>query len=158
MDQFGSERRDSISITPAQSRDEPAIKHLLADCGLPGDDITAAHLEHFLVHKENSRLIGVVGLEQGGKDALLRSLAVSEDRRGRGLARALVGHAERQARAAGVESLYLLTTTADEFFAALGYRVTQRDSAPKSLQETAEFAGLCPASSVCMVKRLGTEK
>jgi len=87
-----------------------------------------------------------------GEAALLRSLAVSEKHRGTGVARELVRCAEEHAGAEGIASLYLLTTAADRFFAALGYRITQRDAAPASIQETAEFAGICPSSSVCMAK------
>lgn len=143
-----------MPVTIAQPGDLSVIRRLLADCNLPGEDITSAHLKRFLVHRETGQLIGVVGLELRGEAALLRSLAVSERHRGRSVARELVRRAEEHAGSAGIASLYLLTTTADTFFAALGYRITQRDAAPASIRETAEFAGICPSSSVCMVKQV----
>jgi amino-acid N-acetyltransferase len=54
----------------------------------------------------------------------------------------------------GVETLLLLTTTAERFFARRGYAVGPRDAAPLEIRQTPEFAGLCPSSSVCMRKRL----
>jgi amino-acid N-acetyltransferase len=36
----------------------------------------------------------------------------------------------------------------------MGYRRVDRAEAPPSIQSTREFAGLCPASSAFMVKRL----
>ena len=50
--------------------------------------------------------------------------------------------------------LYLLTTTAEEFFARCGYEPIDRSRVPEAIRATAEFQSLCPASSVCMRKRL----
>ena len=69
--------------------------------------------------------------------ALLRSLAVRADARGSGLGADLLAHAESQAAALGVDALYLLTTTAERFFAARGYATTTRDAAPPEIQATA---------------------
>jgi amino-acid N-acetyltransferase len=134
--------------------DLPAIRALLTANGLPGDDLTPAHLGSFWIERDAAGLAGVVGLEPRGRAALLRSLAVRADARGRGLGAALLGQAEAQARAIGVETLHLLTTTAERFFAAHGYAVAPRGAAPPEIQATAEFAGLCPSTSVCMRKQL----
>jgi amino-acid N-acetyltransferase len=74
--------------------------------------------------------------------------------RRRGIGRELVRRAEAHARGLGVHALYLLTTTADRFFAVSGYRAVSRDSAPATVRGTAEFSALCPSTSVCMMKRL----
>ena len=97
---------------------------------------------------------GVVGLEIYGKAALLRSLAVRADRRGQGIGSRLVECAESYARERGVTSLYLLTMTAEAFFRHRGYSPLARDKAPEAIRATTEFAGICPASSSFMVKRL----
>ena len=86
--------------------------------------------------------------------ALLRSLAVAPDWQGRGLGAALLAHAERTARQRGITTLYLLTTTAEAFFARHGYVRLPREAAPPVLHQTAEFAALCPASAVCLTKPL----
>ena len=138
----------------AQPADLPAIRALLAASGLPGEDLTPAHLDSFWVRRDASGLVGVVGLELRGRTALLRSLAVRADGQGHGLGAALLAHAESQAGVLGVETLYLLTTTGETFFAAHGYAVTPRETAPPEIQATAEFAELCPSSSVCLTKRV----
>jgi amino-acid N-acetyltransferase len=137
----------------ARSADEAAIRQLLVECGLPTSDLTAELLVNFLACRADGRVIGVVGIEPAGDAALLRSLAVAPGRRGCGVGRELVQRAEAQARALGAEAVYLLTTTADRFFAALGYRTVARESAPASVRATAEFSSLCPSTSVCMTNR-----
>jgi amino-acid N-acetyltransferase len=96
----------------------------------------------------------VVGVERHGGVGLLRSLAVAEGKRGTGLGRALVGHAEAWARAQGIDTLCLLTRHAAGFFARLGYVETPRDAAPAAISATAEFSWLCPASAAFMRKAL----
>lgn len=141
---------------PAQPADLPAIRALLAASGSPGGDLTPSHLDSFWVRRDAAGLVGVVGLELYGSVALVRSLAVRPDRRGQGIGAALLAHAEAQAGALGVDTLYLLTMTAERFFAARSYTVTPRDTAPPAIRATAEFAELCPSSSVCMTKHIAS--
>jgi N-acetylglutamate synthase-like GNAT family acetyltransferase len=143
-----------MTLEPASPMDEPWIRQLLTICELPHEDITSLHLRHFLVAKEKGQIVGVVGLEVLGRLALLRSLAVDPRYRNRGLASQLTGKAEEHAVSVGSKELYLLTLTAESFFVKRGYQKIGRDSAPPQVQGTAEFQGLCPASSVCMVKQL----
>jgi N-acetylglutamate synthase-like GNAT family acetyltransferase len=65
-----------------------------------------------------------------------------------------LSHAEEQAKASGIRELYLLTTTAETFFAKRGFLRAPRDSAPPAIRATREFSGICPASSAFMSKRL----
>ena len=134
--------------------DLPAIRALLAAAGLPVADLPAAHHDDFWGCRESPDLIGVIGLETYGAVALLRSLAVAPNWQGRGLGAALLAHAERAARLRGVSALYLLTTTAEAFFARRGYVRIPREAAPPALHRTAEFAALCPASAACLRKAL----
>src|ERR1700722_13452041 len=85
---------------------------LLAAEGLPVQDLTDEHLEHFFYAGPDESPTALVGLEMYGADALLRSLVVDADARTKGLGCALVRHAEDYASAHGVQALYLLTTTA----------------------------------------------
>lgn len=133
---------------------EAAVKRLLAECGLPTADITAEHLKHFFGLGTPQALVGVVGIEPCGEAALLRSLAVSAPLRGRGWGGRLLARAEEYAGRCGIRALYLLTTTAEEFFRRRGYRRIPREAAPGEVAATREFAAICPASSACMVKEL----
>ena len=143
-----------MQIVPASPADWVDIKRLLDGSALSTDDLSPDLLENFLVLREGQILVAVVGIEGIGPAALLRSLAVSEHLRGDGMGRHMVAAAEVLARRRGVVSLYLLTTTAADYFSKLGYRNTPRETAPAGIRDTPQFSGLCPASSSFMVKPL----
>ena len=131
-----------------------AVTRILGEAGLPCSDLTAAHLERFFGCGSISTPDGIVGLELYESVALLRSLAVSSECRGRGCGTALVAQAELFARSQGAREIYLLTTTTERFFERLGYARVQREAAPAAIQQTQEFSTLCSSSSALMVKRL----
>lgn len=139
---------------PARPEDFAAIQTLLADEGLPYEDVTVGWAGRFHVAFEREKLCGCVGLELYDADALLRSVVVAKGARSRRLGRALVDIAERDAATLGVSRLFLLTTSATHYFAMLGYQPFERDAAPNSLQSSSQFSALCPTSAVCMVKDL----
>jgi amino-acid N-acetyltransferase len=132
-----------MNIVAAQSGDLNTIVALLHSVDLPTADLTPDRLKHLCVARENNQVIGLVGLEICGQDALLRSLVVVQAHRGQRLGEALVAAIEELARREGVGALALLTTTAVPFFTRLGYRAIDHSSAPVGLQTTAEFARLC---------------
>jgi amino-acid N-acetyltransferase len=131
-----------------------AAKALLESAQLPTADLTEQHCEHFFYAGAAAAPTGLVGLELFGDVALLRSLVVNPDARAAGMGTALVQHAETQARAQGVKTVYLLTTTAETFFDRRGYEKASRETAPPGIKATREFAGICPASSAFMSKQL----
>ncbi len=140
----------------ASAEDEKQIKQILADSDLHHHDIRSSQLSHFIIVKDDNALslAGVVGVEQKGDVGLLRSLAVAQAYRRQGLATQLVNKIEEYARSQQIDTLYLLTLTAEDFFAGRGYQKTDRESAPDVLQETTEFKSLCPQTAVCMRKYL----
>ena len=159
------------TIHPWTRRDD--LRALLVRCGLPVADLCTpptggglptgsgqAHSpQQFFgmgppdaVDPLAAPCVAVVGLEAQGPAGLLRSLAVAPEWRGRGLADALVRHAEAVAAAQGVQTLFLLTTTAEAFFLQRGYRHADRASAPAFIRATPQFSGLCPATSAFLCK------
>ena len=126
------------------------IEELLESNGLP-DDVRSSPARFFLTEADGA-FVGVGGLEVHGPDGLLRSVVVDESARGDGLGAELCGALEERARGAGVDSLYLLTTTAEGFFRRLGYEVIDREAAPPAIRGTAEFRDLCPSTATCMRK------
>lgn len=130
------------------------VRALLAACQLPVDDLTDDGRIGFHARFRDGRLIGVVGLEGQAPVGLLRSLAVEPSARGAGAAKALVSELEAAAAASGLEALYLLTETAQRFFARRGYVVVDRTRAPEAIRATREFSGLCPDSAQLMFKPL----
>ena len=134
--------------------DFAALCSLLDDCGLPTADLTLASLAHFRVARDGGRIVAVAGLATLGQVGLLRSVAVASTHRARGLGSGLVDALEQEARRLGLSALYLLTTSAGDFFSRRGYRALPRDEAPAALRDSAEFSRLCPASALCMRKSL----
>lgn len=138
----------------ATPQDETAIKQFLEANDLLHQDIEPVDLKHFLMARDSSGMIGLVGLDIRGDCALLRSLAVNRGYRNKGLATLLVDRIEGYARSLNIRMLYLLTMTAKSFFTKRDFRETERETAPVGIQETAEFKELCPASAAFMVKNI----
>jgi amino-acid N-acetyltransferase len=143
-----------VVIGAARPADGTAVADQLRAAGLPVDDLSTAAGLALLTARCGGQLAGVVGVQALGAAGLLRSLAVAPEFRGRGLGGQLVAEAEALARARGVKDLYLLTTTAETYFARRGYTPAERGAAPAALQATGEFQSLCPASAVCLRKTL----
>lgn len=143
----------TIALRQAAATDLATVQALLAAAALPFEDI-ASQLPHFAVAEEDGHIVGVAGIERYGTAGLLRSVCVAADRQGRGLAGTLVELVEAWAMASGVADLYLLTTTAEPYFAARGFTRVDRDSVPEAIRATAEFSALCPSSAVCMHRSL----
>ena len=135
--------------------DLPGVIALLADCGLPVDDLSPVSLEYFeLAVDTQGRIVGVAGFDRAASDALLRSLAVTADWRGRGLGEQLVARREEAAKVAGVSRFFLLTTSAADYFRRLGYHDVPRAEVPAAIAAHAQFRSLCPASAKCLSKCL----
>jgi amino-acid N-acetyltransferase len=133
--------------------DTPAVHSLLRACRLPIDgvpDDAAA----FLVAESDGRVVGCAGLERHGPDALLRSVAVAVERRGARVASELCDLAEERALGLGVRKLFLLTETAERFFARRAYARLDRALAPPHIAASRELAGVCPQSAVLMCREL----
>lgn len=141
-------------IRPATRADYPAVVALLDAAHLPHSDLTPEHLDEFLLAERGDSLEGVIGLEGQGKARLLRSLAVAERAQGHGLGHRLLAAAEARAREQQAERLWLLTTTAEAFFALAGYARVERDTAPTALRLLTEFTSVCPSTAACMTKPL----
>ncbi len=136
-------------LRPARPGDLFAITGLLAEFGLPTQGVVD-FLDNFVVVELEGGLIGVGGIEFHGRHALLRSLAVSPEHRGCGIATAICDHLEAQALRHGIESIFILTETAEQFFADRSYAVVARSAAPEAIAASEEFADLCPQSATFM--------
>jgi len=143
-----------VWVSPATPADGEAVQVLLQQASLPTQDLPDATHVRFWVAAGGDRILGAIGLERHDAAGLLRSLVVAPAHRRRGVGTELVATLEREARAAGIVQLVLLTQTARAFFERLGYEVIAREAAPGSIRTSAEFRALCPASAVCMTKLL----
>lgn len=141
-----------MNITPLGADELPEVSALLGANGLPIADLSPAI--RFLGVRDRVGLEGVVGVERHGELGLLRSLAVRQDRRESGLGSALVMELERLAAEDRLSGLYLLTTTAERFFARRGYARVAREDVPTEIRQTSEFASVCPSTAVVMRKSI----
>jgi amino-acid N-acetyltransferase len=139
-------------IERASPHDLQSIRALLDSAALSSADVTEESLRNFLVYRTGAGVLGTVGLEYYVRAVLLRSLVVEKQHASQGIGRELVAAAERLAADTGAPAIYLLTTTADCFFEGLGFRRLQRELAPAAIRSSHQFASLCPASAVLMVK------
>jgi N-acetylglutamate synthase-like GNAT family acetyltransferase len=139
-------------IRPATAADLPAAETLLSGAGLTIDGVRD-WLDRFLVADEGGFIAGVAGLELYGGSALLRSVAVADECQGTGIGRALVERALDAAAAAGATDVFLLTTTAEDYFPRFGFTAVSRDEVSAPVLASAEFRGACPASATVMCRR-----
>ena len=141
-----------MEITEAINYREDIIA-LLSSEKLPTSDLTGT-LKNFLSVIENDELVGVVGLETYGSYGLLRSLAVQPGSRNQNIAGKLMAQIEKLATAEGLNSIFLLTETAPDYFSRKGYKVIARNEVPIEVQQSSEFSHMCPQSAIAMKKDL----
>jgi len=143
----------SVTIERAVAADLPAILDLLRGSALPPDGLDA-HLTTTLAARDGTRLVGCAALELYGASALLRSVAVDPARRGEGLGRRLTQHACDLGRMHGVRAVYLLTTTASDFFPKLGFHAITRAEVDPAVRGSVEFTTACPVDALVMRREL----
>lgn len=140
-----------VTLRRAGRPDFEAVEALLRTLKLPTDGV-ADWVDQFWVGEHAGAVVGVAGMERYGEAGLLRSVAVAPGWQGSGIGRALVDRVLEDGRAAGVQDIYLLTTTAEHYFPRLGFACVDRESVPSAVRASAEFTGACPASAVVMRK------
>jgi ubiquinone/menaquinone biosynthesis C-methylase UbiE/N-acetylglutamate synthase-like GNAT family acetyltransferase len=138
-----------LTLALATPTDLPELAALLQRCELPlaglAEDVDVA-----IVARSGRHLVGSVALELYGETALLRSLAVYPSLRGNGLGHRLVEAILREAQQRGVRHLYLLTTSAGEFFPRFGFQPIERQQVAQAVQQSVEFTSACPSSALAM--------
>jgi amino-acid N-acetyltransferase len=144
----------TLEPTPATDADLLEVYSLLERVNLPTAGVAQGFPTNYVVIRDGAQLTGVAGLETYGRYALLRSLAVAPQHRSTGLGRKLVDDRLRAARSKGSRAVYLLTTTAADFFCRLGFERLTRDDAPFEVRTCEEFASICPASAVCLFRNV----
>jgi amino-acid N-acetyltransferase len=142
-----------LSIERARPEDRDAILRLVIDSQLPPDGLTD-HLDTAVVARDGGHIVGSAALEIYPDGALLRSVAIAPDRRGRGLGQELTREALGLAESLRVPAVFLLTTTAERFFPKFGFATIGRDDVPAGVRRSVEFTSACPASAVVMRKVL----
>jgi amino-acid N-acetyltransferase len=142
-----------IQIERARPEEMDIVLGLLAEHHLPLDGLRE-HLATTLVARQDGRIVGSAALEVYADGALLRSVAVAPALQRRRLGRELTDAAIRLAQEHGTPAIYLLTTTAEQYFPKFGFERITRADVPLDVQTSIEFTSACPSSAVVMRKRL----
>jgi amino-acid N-acetyltransferase len=146
----------TLHAEPARPHDLRGALDLLGRSELTQQDVTERWGHYFVVREDDGRVVGVAGLELYGEDGLVRSVAVDPDYRGQGLAKSLVEAVIQRAERVGLRSLYLLTTTARNYFARRGFSDCPREAAPAGIRDSWEFRTGCPSTAALMKRSLGS--
>lgn len=132
--------------------DVTAFEQLLLLANLPADDLLEAG--RFFVLEDARGLVGFGGLEGMGPDQLLRSVAVAPGLRHRGFGAMATERLAEQARVDGARRLWLLTTSAEDYFGRLGWTRVDRAGAPGTVQNSRMYREFCPLEAVLMMRPL----
>ena len=145
-----------VRIREARPADLGPVEALLKAADLPLDGLGDQFGAGYAVAECDGAIVGVEGIEVHGGYGLLRSAAVADAWRGRGVGDALTRERLEWARRRGLGAVYLLTTTAGDYFPRFGFRCAERAAAPDAIRRSREFAEACPASALFMRLSLET--
>ena len=147
---------NAFIIRVAKADDLAEVRDLLTAAHLPLDGLEDQFADGYAIAEVDGKIIGVEGIETYGAFGLLRSAVVDARWRGQGVGDALTRDRLLWARSRGLRDVYLLTTTAAEYFPRHGFLRVDRTSAPPAVQRSREFAEACPQSAVAMRLALHT--
>ena len=138
-------------LREAVADDSDAAQVLLQACLLMGLDPGEQFGRQYVLAIDSSgALVGMAGVEIHGGDGLLRSVAIAEAIRSRGLGGELTQNRIHWARSRRLGALYLLTTTGESYFTRHGFSRIARELAPAAIASPHQWSSACPASSTAM--------
>ena len=146
-----------MRIREARPSDFRAVAALLSANDLPVDGVEES-FSSFIVAENGSEIVGAIGLENFGSTALLRSAVVAPKHRSGGVGRLLVDALLERAKKSGVEDIYLLTTSAEDYFPRFGFQRTTRARVPSAVAQSVEFRGACPDTATVMTRSLRNQE
>jgi N-acetylglutamate synthase-like GNAT family acetyltransferase len=148
------QRAPKLITCPLLIGERSALAAALKNSKLPIEDIEAPGRLFWRFETVDNVSVGFGGLELYAGDALLRSIVALPPVRGKGFGSAIVAALEAEAELRSCRSLWLISTSAAEFFDRLGYVKCDRAAVPSAISTTTEFAALCPANADVLVKHL----
>lgn len=137
----------------SNQQDFEQFKQLVADSGLPIQDLNYQK-QTLISFFDKNAFIATAGLEIYGADALLRSVAVIKERQHNGIGSLILDQLQPVLQEKKIKTLYLLTETAKDFFLKRGFELIERKNVPQSVQSSAEFSHICPASASVMMRKI----
>jgi amino-acid N-acetyltransferase len=139
-----------MKIRAVKPEDIHEVRRLLTEADLPTEGVEDQFGPGYAVAVDGGAVVGSAGVERHGRFGLLRSVVVAPEMRRRGVAELLMRDRLAWAGTEGLEAVYLLTTTAERYFARMGFERVERDALPVEIRDSREFASTCPSSAVAM--------
>ncbi|MEZ4416525.1 MAG: arsenic resistance N-acetyltransferase ArsN2 [Gemmatimonadota bacterium] len=143
----------SLRVAEGDQHDRAAVEGLLTGASLPLSGLDTAWRNALVAHSDADGPIACAAVERHGTAALLRSVVTAPSWRGVGLGEELCWRVIARAFGSGATSVHLLTTTAERFFARMGFHTVDRATLPAALGASEELRGACPASAIAMTFR-----
>jgi N-acetylglutamate synthase-like GNAT family acetyltransferase len=140
----------TLTVRPATAADLDQVKSLLVSNRLPIDGLEEQFGAPYVVADAAGTIVAAEGVERYDDAGLLRSAVVAQEWRGQRLGERLTRERLVWARDQGMREVWLLTTTAADYFPRFGFTRVARDTAPEAIQRSREFREACPASAVAM--------
>jgi protein-tyrosine-phosphatase/N-acetylglutamate synthase-like GNAT family acetyltransferase len=140
---------DGVELGAAGADDLDAASALAARAELPVEGLVDQFPAGYVVARRRDEIVGAAGLEVHGNAGVLRSIVVAASERGTGLGVVLTADRLVAARERKLEAVYLLTTTAADFYDRFGFRPFPRAEVPDQVASCPEFASICPSSASC---------
>lgn len=142
-----------LADAPAAAED-PGLRAALAAEGLPTDDLGEPGRAFFRYASLAGRPFGYGAFEIHGAEALVRSIVVPAEARGRGVGRGILLLLLSRAFDLGARRAWLLTSSAAPFFSRNGFAAVARETAPPEIRATRQAASLCPSSATLMTRAI----
>jgi len=128
-----------------------AMVAALNAASLPADDVAELG-RSFFRFVVNDVPAGFGGFELYRREALLRSIVVLAEQRGKGVGRLIVERLVMRVREAGATRAWLITDSASRYFAKLGFHAVDRATAPPAILATRQAADICATTAPLMVR------
>jgi N-acetylglutamate synthase-like GNAT family acetyltransferase len=129
-------------------RGDPAFEVMrksLEAADLPTSDLDDGDAHYFACEAG-----GFGGLVRLDDVVLLRSIVVPPNMRRGGIGSVILAGLIATAQSWNAREAWLLTTTAEAFFAGHGFERVARAEAPPAVTQTSQFANVCPDSAALM--------
>ena len=154
-------QQSELHVRYARLADATAISAITAEYARQGimlersDESIVENIRNFFVAEYNGEVIGCCAIAfYNSKLAEIRSLAVFNRYKMKGIGRLLVEKAETVLREEGVSEVFVLTLSS-EFFRRLGYREIQKEYFPQKIwRDCTHCPKLMACDEIAMVKTL----
>ncbi|HJP65404.1 MAG TPA: GNAT family N-acetyltransferase, partial [Actinomycetota bacterium] len=142
-----------VGFRAATSADVDAIDALLRAGGLAAEGVEERIAHTVVGEDDDGRPVATAVAEPLERDVLVRSVAVSEDLRGRGVGALAVATAMSAApHASSEQRIWAFTETAAAFFARLGFEPVDRDALPPPVADSRQLQQECAVTATVMVR------